>query len=78
MELQEVFTALVQARRTPLGGEDMRRTARFLLYTLRPWLLILPISVTSAVLLLPRLAGGQTALLPPSVTLCPASACCSC
>ena len=35
----------------------MRRTARFLLYTLRPCLLILPISVTGAILLLPRIAG---------------------
>ena len=45
----------------------MRRTARFLLYTLRPWLLILPISVTSAVLLLPRLAGGADG---PVAALC--------
>lgn len=45
----------------------MRRTARFLLYTLRPWLLILPISVTSAVLLFPRLAGGADG---PVAALC--------
>lgn len=45
----------------------MRRTARFLLYTLRPWLLILPISVTSAILLLPRLAGGTDG---PVAALC--------
>ena len=45
----------------------MRRTARFLLYTLRPYLLILPISVTSAVLLLPRIAGGTDG---PVAALC--------
>ena len=45
----------------------MRRTARFLLYTLRPCLLILPISVTSAVLLLPRIAGGTDG---PVAALC--------
>lgn len=45
----------------------MRRTARFLLYTLRPYLLILPISVTGAILLLPRLAGGADG---PVAALC--------
>lgn len=45
----------------------MRRTARFLLYTLRPYLLILPISVTGAVLLLPRIAGGTDG---PVAALC--------
>lgn len=45
----------------------MRRTARFLLYTLRPCLLILPISVTSAILLLPRIAGGTDG---PVTALC--------
>lgn len=45
----------------------MRRTARFLLYTLRPYLLILPISVTGAVLLLPRIAGGTDG---PVAVLC--------
>ena len=45
----------------------MRRTARFLLYTLRPYLLILPISVTGAILLLPRIAGGTDG---PVAALC--------
>lgn len=45
----------------------MRRTARFLLYTLRPCLLILPISVTGAILLLPRIAGGTDG---PVAALC--------
>ncbi len=47
----------------------MRRTARFLLYTLRPYLLILPISVTGAILLLPRIAGGTDG---PVAALCDA------
>lgn len=45
----------------------MKRTARFLLYTLRPYLLILPISVTGAILLLPRIAGGTDG---PVAALC--------
>lgn len=45
----------------------MRRTARFLLYTLRPYLLILPISVTGAIFLLPRIAGGTDG---PAAALC--------
>lgn len=47
----------------------MRRTARFLLYTLRPYLLILPISVTGAILLLPSIAGGTEG---PVTALCDA------
>ena len=45
----------------------MRRAARFLLYTLRPYLLILPTAATGAALLLPRIAGGTDG---PAAALC--------
>ena len=40
----------------------MRRAARFLLYALRPYLVILPTAVTGAGLLLPRIDGPAAAL----------------
>ena len=49
----------------------MRRAARFLLYTLRPYLLILPTAATGAALLLPRIAGGTDG---PAAALCNAPA----